>query len=173
MTLYALGDRRPVNDGDFYVAPGASVIGDVELGPDCSVWFGAVVRGDVEAITLGRGVNIQDGSVLHTDPGAPMMLEDYVTVGHMVMLHGCRIGRYSLVGIGSVVLNHAVIGENCIIGANSLITERKAFPDGKLILGAPAKVVRDLTADEIAALPTYSQRYMDRARLYREQLSAV
>ena len=173
MTLYALGDRRPVHDGDCYVAPGASVIGDVHLGPDCSVWFGAVLRGDVETITLGRGVNIQDGSVLHTDPGAPMVLDEFVTVGHMVMLHGCRIGRHSLIGIGSVVLNHAIIGQNCIVGANSLITERKEFPDGTLILGAPAKVARDLTADEIAALPTYSQRYMERARLYRDQLSAI
>jgi len=171
VSLYALGDRRPASEGEFYVAPGASVIGDVRLGPEVSIWFGAVLRGDVETITIGRGCNIQDGSVLHTDPGAPLVLDDYVTVGHQVMLHGCRIGRGSLIGIGSVVLNHAVIGANCIVGAHSLVTESKAFPDGVLILGSPAKVVRELTAEELALLPRSAERYIERARLYRERLS--
>ena len=171
--LYALGDRQPVTAGDCYVAPGAAVIGDVELGPDTSVWFGAVVRGDVEPITIGRGTNIQDGSVLHADPGCPLILDEFVTIGHQVMLHGCRIGKYSLVGIGARILNRAVIGANCIVGAHALVTEGKEFPDGVLILGAPAKVARELSAEEIASLPTSAQRYIDRARLYASQLSAI
>ena len=171
--LYALGERQPVTEGNFYVAPGAAVIGDVHLGPDTSVWFGAVIRGDVETITIGRGSNVQDGSVLHTDPGAPLVLDEGVTVGHQVMLHGCRIGKHSLIGIGSTILNRAVIGANCIVGANSLVTEDKEFPDGVLILGSPARVVRELTEDEIAALPGSAQRYIDRAAQYRAQLSAI
>ncbi len=171
--LYALGDRKPITAGDFYVAPGAAVIGDVNLGPDTSVWFGAVVRGDVEPITIGRGTNIQDGSVLHADPGCPLVLEEFVTVGHQVMLHGCRIGKYSLIGIGSRILNGAVIGANCIVGAHALVTEGKIFPEGVLIIGSPAKVARDLTDDEIAQLPTSAQRYIDRAKLYRKDLSVV
>jgi carbonic anhydrase/acetyltransferase-like protein (isoleucine patch superfamily) len=171
--LYALGGRKPITVGNFYVAPGAAVIGDVNLGPDTSVWFGAVVRGDVEPITIGRGTNIQDGSVLHADPGCPLVLDEFVTVGHQVMLHGCRIGKYSLIGIGSRILNGAVIGANCIVGAHALVTERKTFPDGVLIIGSPAKVARDLTDDEMAQLPNSAQRYIDRAKLYRKELSVV
>ena len=171
--LYALGDRKPITVGNFYVAPGAAVIGDVNLGPDTSIWFGAVVRGDVEPITIGRGTNIQDGSVLHADPGCPLVLDEFVTVGHQVMLHGCRIGKHSLIGIGSRILNGAVIGANSIVGAHALVTERKVFPDGVLIIGSPAKVARDLTDDEMAQLPNSAQRYIDRANLYRTQLSAV
>jgi carbonic anhydrase/acetyltransferase-like protein (isoleucine patch superfamily) len=171
--LYALGDRKPVTAGEFYVAPGAAVIGDVNLGADTSVWFGAVIRGDVEPITIGRGTNVQDGSVLHADPGCPLVLDEFVTVGHQVMLHGCRIGKHSLIGIGSRILNRAVIGTNSIVGAHALVTEDKVFPDGVLILGSPAKVARELTDDEIAQLPNSAQRYIDRARLYRNELSAV
>jgi len=171
--LYALGSRKPYTAGDYYVAPGAAVIGDVNLGPDTSVWFGAVVRGDVEPITLGRGTNIQDGSVLHADPGCPLIIDEFVTVGHQVMLHGCRIGKYSLIGIGSRILNGAVIGANSIVGAHALVTEGKVFPDGVLIIGSPAKVARDLTDDEMAQLPTSAQRYIDRAKLYRKELSVV
>lgn len=171
--LYALGEHEPVMEGACYVAPGAAVIGHVLLGADSSVWFGAVIRGDVEPITIGRGSNVQDGSVLHADPGAPLVLDEMVTVGHQVMLHGCRIGRHSLIGIGSTILNRAVIGQNCIVGANALVTEDKKFPDGVLILGTPARVVRELTAEEIASLPGSAQRYMERAARYRAQLSAV
>ena len=171
--LYALGSRKPYTAGDYYVAPGAAVIGDVNLGPDTSVWFGAVVRGDVEPITLGRGTNIQDGSVLHADPGCPLIIDEFVTVGHQVMLHGCRIGKYSLIGIGSRILNGAVIGANSIVGAHALVTEGKVFPDGVLIIGSPAKVARDLTDDEMAQLPTSAQRYIERAKLYRKELSVV
>jgi carbonic anhydrase/acetyltransferase-like protein (isoleucine patch superfamily) len=168
--LYALGDLTPQIDGECYVAPDAAVIGDVHLCAETSVWFGAVLRGDVERITIGRGSNIQDGSVLHCDPGAPLILDEFVTVGHKVMLHGCRIGRNSLIGIGTTILNHANIGANSIVGANALVTENKTFPDGVLILGAPAKVARELTPEEIAGLPTYATRYIDRAERYRRDL---
>lgn len=169
--IYRLDERKPRVAADSYVAPGAVVIGDVELGPQTSIWFGAVLRGDVERITLARGVNVQDGSVLHTDPGAPMLLEEMVTIGHQVMLHGCRIGQNSLVGIGAVVLNHAVIGANSLVGAGALVTERKTFPEGVLILGSPARVARDLTDEEIARLPKTAERYIARAELYRDALS--
>jgi carbonic anhydrase/acetyltransferase-like protein (isoleucine patch superfamily) len=169
--IYRFGERKPRVAADSYVAPGAVVIGDVELGPQTSIWFGAVLRGDVEQITLSRGVNVQDGSVLHTDPGAPMLLEEMVTIGHKVVLHGCRIGQNSLVGIGAVVLNHAVIGANSLVGAGALVTERKTFPEGVLILGSPARVARDLTDEEIARLPKTAERSIARAALYRDALS--
>jgi carbonic anhydrase/acetyltransferase-like protein (isoleucine patch superfamily) len=171
--LYALGDSSPQIDGKCYVAPDAAVIGNVHLCDESSVWFGTVIRGDVERITIGRGSNIQDGSVLHSDPGAPLTLDEYVTVGHQVMLHGCRIGRGALIGIGSTILNHASIGANCIVGANALVTENKEFPEGVLILGAPAKVVRELTEEELAGLPTYAERYIERAERYRRECRAV
>jgi carbonic anhydrase/acetyltransferase-like protein (isoleucine patch superfamily) len=165
--IYTLDGIAPTLRGRCYVAPSAAVIGDVILDEDTSVWFGAVVRGDVERITIGRGSNIQDNSVLHSDPGAPLTLHENVTVGHMVMLHGCTIGTNSLIGIGSTILNRATIGANCIVGANSLITEGKTFPDGMLILGSPARVVRELTAEELAKLPQSAERYVQRAELYR------
>jgi len=168
--IFALDGHAPEIRGRHYIAPSASVIGAVVMAEDTSVWFGAVVRGDVERITIGRGTNIQDNSVLHSDPGAPLTLGEGVTVGHMVMLHGCSIGRNSLIGIGSTILNHAKIGANCIIGANSLITEYKEYPDGMLILGAPAKVIRELTEAELASLPKSAQRYIDRAEQYRRNL---
>jgi len=168
--LYALNDISPQVQGKCFVAPDAAVIGDVYLAEDTSIWFGVVARGDVERITIGRGTNVQDNSVLHCDPGAPLILDEYVTVGHQVMLHGCQIGRNSLIGIGSTILNHAKIGVDCIVGANSLVTEHKEFPDGVLILGAPAKVVRELTEDERNGLPTYATRYIDRAERYRREL---
>jgi len=168
--LYALNDISPQIQGKCFVAPDAAVIGDVYLAEDTSIWFGVVARGDVERITIRRGTNVQDNSVLHCDPGAPLILDEYVTVGHQVMLHGCQIGRNSLIGIGSTILNHAKIGADCIVGANSLVTEHKEFPDGVLILGAPAKVVRELTDDERNGLPTYATRYIDRAERYRREL---
>jgi carbonic anhydrase/acetyltransferase-like protein (isoleucine patch superfamily) len=171
--LYALDEISPQVEGECYVAPDAAVIGNVYLGPDTSVWFATVLRGDVERITIGRGSNVQDGSVLHCDPGAPLTLDEFVTVGHQVMLHGCTIGKNSLIGIGSTVLNHAKIGANCIVGANALITENKTFPDGMLILGAPAKAVRELTEEEIASLPGYATRYIERAERYRRELRAT
>jgi len=168
--IYSLRELGPQISGRCYIAPSAAVIGDVWLADDASVWFGAVVRGDVERITIGRGSNVQDNSVLHCDPGAPLMLDEYVTVGHQVTLHGCRVGHHSLVGIGSTILNHARIGANSIVGANSLVTEHKTFPDGVLIIGTPARVMRELTGDEIATLPRYAERYIERAGRYRRGL---
>ena len=168
--LYALDDLSPQTQGRFFVAPDAAVIGDVYLAEDSSVWFGVVIRGDVERITIGRGSNVQDNSVLHCDPGAALTLDEFVTVGHQVMLHGCHVGKNSLIGIGSTILNHARIGANSIVGANSLVTENKEFPDGVLILGSPAKVVRQLTEQEKSGLPTYATRYIDRAERYRREL---
>ena len=171
--IYALDEIAPEISGRCYVAPTASIIGDVILREDTSIWFGAVLRGDVERITIGRGSNVQDNSVLHCDPGAPLVLDEYVTVGHQVMLHGCSVGRNSLIGIGSTILNHARIGANSIVGANALITEDKEYPDGALILGAPAKVIRELTAEEIETLPGYATRYIERAERYRRELRAT
>lgn len=171
--LYSLDGRSPRLAPDVYVAPGASIIGDVELGPESSVWFGAVLRGDVERLTVGRGTNIQDNSVLHSDPGAPLVLGDMVTVGHLVMLHGCHVGDHSLIGIGAVILNQARIGPECIVGARALVTEGKEFPPGVLILGSPARVARELTPAELAGLRGSATRYRDRARQYRLGLSPL
>lgn len=171
--ICALGDRIPQLAAGSYVAPNAMVIGDVTLGPESSIWFGAVLRGDVERLTIGQGTNIQDNSVLHSDPGAPLVIDEYVTVGHMVMLHGCHIARNCLVGIGSIIMNHARIGQNSIVGANSLVTEGKTFPDGVLIVGSPARVVRELKDSEIQELRASADRYIERAREYQRHLRTL
>lgn len=168
--IYAIEARVPQLADDVYVAPNATVIGDVSLAAQSSVWFGAVLRGDVERLTIGRGSNIQDNSVLHSDPGAPLVLGERVTVGHMVTLHGCQVGDDSLIGIGAVVLNHAQIGARSIVGAGALITEGKIFPDGVLIIGSPARVARELSAEELARMAGTAQRYIKRAQLYRTTL---
>lgn len=170
MPIYSLGDRKPVLGRDAWVAPDATVIGDVILGDEASVWWNAVVRGDNDTITIGAGTNIQDGSVLHADEGVPLTLGERVTVGHMVMLHGCTIGEESLIGIKSVILNRAVIGRHCIIGANSLIPEGKVIPDRSLVMGSPGKVVRQLSDEEVAKLRLAAQGYVDNARRYRAEL---
>lgn len=170
--ILALPGKAPRVGARGFVAPNATVVGDVVLGDDVSVWFGAVLRGDVERLTVGAGSNVQDNSVLHADPGAPLVLGAGVTVGHMVMLHGCHVGDHSLVGIGAVVMNHARIGANCLVGARSLVTEGKSFPDGVLIIGSPARVIRELTATEIAGLRASAERYVQRAAEYRAGLSA-
>jgi carbonic anhydrase/acetyltransferase-like protein (isoleucine patch superfamily) len=171
--IYALDDVTPRFGAGVYVAPNATVIGDVYLSDEVSVWFGAVLRGDVERLTIGRGSNIQDNSVLHSDPGCPLVLGERVTVGHMVMLHGCSIGDDTLVGMGAGVLNNARIGKRCLIGANALVTEGKEFPDGMLILGAPARAVRPLTAEELERMAGTAARYVARARRYREGLKPL
>jgi len=152
MAIYALGDSTPQLPGDdeYWVAPSAQVIGNVILHRDASVWYGAVVRGDNDPIEIGEGANIQDNSVLHTDEGVPLRIGKGVTVGHQVMLHGCSVGDYSLIGIGATILNGATIGANCIIGAHTLITEGKSIPDNSLVVGSPGRVVR--TLDEAAAV---------------------
>ncbi len=152
MALFTLDGRRVATpaSGNFWVAPNATVVGNIVLEEDSSVWFNAVLRGDNETITVGRGSNVQDGSVLHTDPGFPLTIGENCTIGHMVMLHGCTIKDRSLIGIGAVVLNGAVIGEESLVGANALIAEGKVIPPRSLVLGSPGKVVRELTDDDIA-----------------------
>lgn len=169
--IYALGEQTPelIGDGHF-VAHTATVIGNVRLLNNASIWFNCVVRGDNEPIEIGVGSNVQDGSVLHTDPGYPLRIGTGVTVGHKVMLHGCTIGENSLIGIGSTILNGATIGKNCLIGAHALITEGKSYPDGTLILGAPAKAVRELSDDEIASMKDAASHYVDNAARFRKQL---
>lgn len=168
--LYDLGDRKIKANDDCFVAENATVIGSVVLGKNTSVWFNAVIRGDNDVITIGDGSNIQDSSVLHTDPSIKLTIGSYVTIGHMVMLHGCTIGDNSLIGIKSVILNHADIGANCLIGANTLITEGKKIPEGSLVLGSPGKVVRSLTHEEIEQLREPAAHYVECARRYRESL---
>jgi carbonic anhydrase/acetyltransferase-like protein (isoleucine patch superfamily) len=170
MPIYSLGDRHPVLGLDAWVAPNATVIGDVHLGDNASIWWNAVVRGDNDTITIGAGSNIQDGSVLHVDAGVPLSIGANVTVGHQVMLHGCTIGDESLIGIKSVILNRAVIGRHCIIGANSLIPEGKEIPERSLVMGSPGKVVRQLSDDEVARLQLAAQGYVENARRYRTEL---
>jgi len=168
--IYTLEQRKPTFLGDYFIADSAVVIGTVTLHPNASVWFNCVVRGDTDDIVIGENTNIQDGSVLHTDPGIKLKIGRDVTVGHMCMLHGCDIGDGTLIGIKSVVLNGAKIGKNCIIGANALITEGKVIPDGSMVLGSPGKVVRPLTPQEIQMIPALAQHYVENARRYREHL---
>ena len=172
--IYALGDRAPefVGAGHF-VADNASIIGSVRLKDRASIWFNCVLRGDNDWLVVGERSNIQDGSVLHTDPGIELVVGDGVTVGHKVMLHGCEIGSNSLIGIGSTVLNGAKIGKNCLVGAHALVTENKVFPDGSLILGAPASVVRELTDDELALIRRSADVYVDNAGRFSRSLSRL
>ena len=173
MALYKLGDVSPTVAAGAYVAPSASVIGKVVLAEHSSVWFGATLRGDNETIGIGAGSNVQDGAVMHTDPGFPLTIGAHVSVGHQAMLHGCAVGEGSLIGIQSVVLNAAVIGRGCLVGAGALITERKVFADGTLILGAPAKVVRELTAEERENLLKVAANYAARGAYYRNYLQLI
>ena len=166
--FYDLENKKVQNSGENWVAPNAVVIGDVTLEKNSSVWFNATLRGDIENIYIGEGSNIQDGSVLHTDPGFPLKVGKNVTVGHLVMLHGCTIGDNSLIGIGAVVLNKANIGKNCIIGANSLVTENKIIPDNSLVVGSPGKVLRKVTKEEIKAIHENAKHYVDGSKKYKK-----
>jgi carbonic anhydrase/acetyltransferase-like protein (isoleucine patch superfamily) len=165
--LLQLDDRRVRAEGEYWVADNAVVLGSVLLKNNASVWFNAVVRGDNELITIGENSNVQDGSVLHTDPGCPIVIGANVTIGHKVMLHGCEIGDNSLIGINAVVLNRVKIGRNCLIGANALITEGKEIPDNSMVLGAPGKVVRQLSEAEIKGMRTGAAHYVENARRFR------
>ncbi len=167
MPIYQLDNQIPDIDRGAYVAPGATLIGSVVMECEASVWFGVVIRADNDQIKIGAGSNVQDNSVLHSDPGFPISIGQRVTVGHSVMLHGCAIGDNSLIGIGSTVMNGAVIGENCIVGAGALITEGKTFPDGSLIIGTPAKTIRPLSEEQIAGLAHASQSYIDKIAKYQ------
>ena len=175
MTLLALDGVRPTlpADGDYWIAPGAVVIGKVILRAGASVWFNAVLRGDHEAIEIGAGSNVQDGCVFHTDVGYPLTLGADVTVGHKVVLHGCTVGEGSLIGMGAVVLNGANIGTGCLIGAGALVTEGKEVPDGALVVGAPGRVVRTLDQAARAELRASAERYRANMRRYRAGLAPV
>ena len=173
MSLYKLGKIEPEmpEDGSAWVAPSASLIGNVKLEAGASVWFNAVLRGDNEKIHLGPNSNVQDGSVLHTDPGFPLTLGAYVTVGHMTMLHGCHVGDGSLIGMSSTILNGTTIGKNCLIGANTFIAQGKTIPDNSLVIGAPGKVVRELSEDEVKSLRLSAEVYIRNAVRFRDELS--
>lgn len=173
MAIYAIDGVAPHIAATAWVADSAQVMGQVELGEGASVWFGAVVRGDTDRITIGAGSNIQDASVLHADAGQPLLVGERVTVGHQVVLHGCTIGDESLIGIGAVVLNGAKIGKHCLVGAGALVTEGKEFPDGSMILGSPAKVVRQLTEAQIEGLRRSAQHYRDNAQRFKKGLRHI
>lgn len=173
MALYELDGVAPRVAPSAWVADNAQVIGNVVLGEDSSVWFGATLRGDTEPITVGRGSNVQDGSVLHADVGLPMTIGEGVTVGHQVMLHGCTIGDGSLIGIGAVVLNGAKIGKHCLVGAGALVTEGKEFPDGSMILGSPARLVKTLTPEQMEGLRMSAKHYTDNAARFRKTLKKI
>jgi carbonic anhydrase/acetyltransferase-like protein (isoleucine patch superfamily) len=173
MAIYELDGLAPQIADTAWVADSAQVMGDVILAADTSVWFGAVLRGDTETIRIGRGSNIQDLSALHADVGMPLTVGEDVTVGHQVMLHGCTIGDGSLIGIGAVVLNGAVIGKGCLVGAGALVTEGKVFADGSMILGSPAKVVRQLSPEQLEGLRRSAQHYVDNARRFRKGLKQL
>ncbi|MCP4062125.1 MAG: gamma carbonic anhydrase family protein [Gammaproteobacteria bacterium] len=169
--FYQLNDRTPeLEGGGHFVAENASVIGRVRLMDKASVWFNAVLRGDNEWITIGPETNVQDGSVLHTDPGMPLTLGKGVTVGHKVMLHGCEIGDYSLIGINAVVLNGAKIGKHCLIGANALIPEGMEVPDGSMVVGSPGKIKRELNDSQKKMLEMSAQHYVQNAARYADEL---
>ena len=170
--IYALADRRPIFKGDHFVAANAAVIGSVVMERNSSVWWNVTIRADNDLITLGENVNVQDGSVVHTDEGVRVVLERNVSVGHLVMLHGCTIGENSLIGIGAIILNKAVIGKNCLVGAGATVTEGKVIPDGSLVLGVN-KVVRQLTPEEIATNTWIAEHYVERSRIYRQGLKAL
>jgi carbonic anhydrase/acetyltransferase-like protein (isoleucine patch superfamily) len=173
MAVYQLDDLTPDVHPTAWVAESAQVMGRVSLAENASVWYGAVLRGDNDSISVGRNSNVQDGSVLHTDHGSPLVIGDDVTIGHQVMLHGCTVGDCSLIGIGSVVMNGARIGRNCIVGAGALVTEGKQFPDGVLIVGAPAKVVRELTAEQIAHLQASASHYVAQQQRHARTLKRI
>ena len=170
--IYKLGVHEvEITGEDFYVAESASVIGKVRLANDTSVWFGAVLRGDNESITVGENTNIQECAVIHTDPGFPCILGSNVTIGHQAMLHGCQVGDNSLIGINAVVLNGAKIGRNCLIGANALVTENQEIPDGSLVIGSPAKPIKQLTTAQIQKLKESAEHYVTRFKRFKRDLS--
>jgi carbonic anhydrase/acetyltransferase-like protein (isoleucine patch superfamily) len=173
MSIYRLGEDSPRLAASAYVAPNAAVIGKVILAEQVTVWFGATLRGDNETIYIGAGSNVQDSAVLHTDPGFPLTVGAQVSIGHQAMIHGCSVGEGSLIGIQAIVMNGAIIGKGCLVGAGALITERKVFADGTLIIGAPAKAVRELTAEERENLLKVAANYAERGAYYRTHLQPL
>ena len=173
MPIYQLGDLVPVIPASCYIAPEATIIGQVTLGERVSVMSGAVIRGDNEPVVIGDDSNIQEGCVLHTDPGLPLTLGKGVTVGHQVMLHGCTIGDGTLIGIQAVVLNNSVVGKDCLVGAGAVLTENKNFPDRAVIFGAPAKAVREVTEDNLMRMRVSAADYVRRGSQYRKELKRI
>ncbi len=172
--LYELDGVRPeIAEGECWIAPTAVLIGRVKVEAEASIWWGAVLRGDNEPITVGRGSNVQDGCVLHTDPGYPLTIRPGVTVGHMVMLHGCEIGEGTLVGIGAVVLNGARIGRNCLIGAGALVPEGREIPDGSLVMGMPARIVGEVRPEQLSRIASGTRKYVDNGARYRSGLRSI
>jgi len=170
MPIYRLGEHTPQMQDGVWIAETATVIGDVHLARHVNVWFGAILRGDNDPIAIGENTNVQDGAVLHTDDGVPLVIGRDVTIGHKVMLHGCTVGDGSLIGINAVVLNGAVIGRNCLIGANSLIPEGKTIPDRSLVCGSPGRIIRELTDHEVAKLQASAANYVHNALRYQSTL---
>ena len=162
MPIYQLGDKAPKlpTEGHYWVAPDANIIGDVEIGENVGIWFGVTIRGDNETIRIGAGTNIQEGVVIHSDPGAPATIGENCTIGHSAIVHGCTVGDNSLIGMGATVLNGAKIGKNCLVGADALVTEGKEFPDGSLIVGSPAKAIRQLDDNAIEGLTLSAKHYI-------------
>ena len=173
MSIYQLGEHIPEIDPSAYIAENATLIGKVKVEANASVWFGVTIRGDNELITIGRGSNVEENAVLHTDMGFPLTVGENVTIGHQVMLHGCTIGDGALIGIQAVVLNGAKIGKNSLVGAGALVTEGKEFPDNALIIGSPAKVARILSAEDLAKLAVGAQHYIERGQEYKTQLKKI
>ena len=166
--IYELEKHVPNIDPECWVAPNAIIIGKVQLKKNSNIWFNTVLRGDVDQITIGENTNIQDGSIIHTDPGCPTIVGNGVTVGHMVMLHGCEIADDCLIGIGSTILNKTKIGKNCIIGANALVTENKVIPERSLVLGSPGKIVRQITDEEIEHIKENARDYVENFKKYKK-----
>ncbi|MEM7213788.1 MAG: gamma carbonic anhydrase family protein [Pseudomonadota bacterium] len=175
MPIYALGDHAPTfpENGNYWIAPGAHVIGKVTLAEYASVWFNAVLRGDNDPIVIGARSNVQDGAVCHTDPGFPLTVGADVTVGHMALLHGCTIGDGTLVGMGAMVMNGAKVGENCLIGANAMVTEGKEIPDGSMVLGSPGKIVRTLDEAATKMMGMAAKSYYARHQQFRTELREI
>ena len=175
MPIYALDDRKPQlpPEGRYWIAPNASVIGDVELGEDCGIWFGATLRGDNERIRIGARSNIQEGCTLHTDMGSPLVIGEDCTIGHNAILHGCVIGEGSLIGMGAILLNGVRLGRGCLVGAGALVTEGRSFPDGSLIVGSPATLKRELDAETQARLKASAASYVANARRYSAGLTEL
>lgn len=173
MTIYQLGDIAPEIDPGAYITDSANIIGKVKIEAGASIWFDVTIRGDNELITVSENSNVQEGCILHTDPGHPLTIGKNVTIGHQAMLHGCTIGEGSLIGIQAVILNGAKIGKNCLVGAGALITEGKEFPDNSLIIGSPAKAVRTLNEEDILRMHGNTLNYVRRAQAYKTQLKKI
>jgi carbonic anhydrase/acetyltransferase-like protein (isoleucine patch superfamily) len=173
MAIYQLGEHAPEIDPSAYITESANIIGKAKIEANANIWFDVTIRGDNELITVSENSNVQEGCVLHTDPGYPLTIGKNVTIGHQAMLHGCTIGEGSLVGIQAVILNGAKIGQNCLVGAGALVTEGKEFPDNSLIVGAPAKAIRTLTEEDIARIKKNTSNYVKRGQFYKTNLKRI